>query len=1421
LKALILFIACSFSILTANAQDWLSGSSGNFVSEALDLATDASGNTVAIGYFSGQMNFNDDAVTSASSFSDIFLIKYDANGQTQWLQRFGGAQADRGHKVATDAAGNIYITGFFSGSMSMGSFNLTAAGSSRDIFTAKLTPAGAVTWARSDGGAGTDIPNAIAVDAAGNVILSGQFDGATTIAGVSFTSQTNPSTGAPGFDLFVAKFGPSGTPVWAKRGFSKQDDNSFALTTDASNNIYMTGQYPDTMTFLGQVYNNQVNNAGFVAKLTPAGDLSWFRKLGAAQTYANAIALNNAGELYITGNFLGTMIVVDNTGTFNLSNPYIKRIFLIKLASSTGNYIWGRAQGSNSDVSSRGLTIDPAQNVYIGGDFRCNFDQYRDSSDTGLWNTVGFRDIFVSKFSPGGTMLWNKQSGGRRDDLCYALANGGNDKPVTAGSYENTLHIPTNIYNLTNPSASPQNVVFNGEPGAFVPWSFYRMNGDISKNVFVGKVHDSTNPDLYYYMPGTPSGVPYDYIPPTLNPQQDTIEFCNTQYLFFDLNADAVVGPQYNFAWSGPNLDPNPYVYIAHTTEMVSVTLSSIDGCYTFEDSIYTIANPSPPLPLMTDDHDFNTASYPYNNIMLCVPDTAVVSYTNVCQGCELDILFFNSPFHEGTAPFEVYDAGDYVVRVTDGNGCTSASVFAVIHDSLIPYDSIVPWILLFEDPDFNDTVAVCEGETMHLLVTDSLTNPTPFFTVYDEPFLTENFISTDVDVMMNVGIHSASFVPQQSGWYTFTYYATIGYDNTCGTDTVKYQVVDSFYIQMNPNPVPQFTLVSDAPLCEGESGYLSISPVIAGATWTGPEILWESADHDSILVEEQGFYQYSGTVDNGTCSVDFAIGDYVLYKLAPPIVMFPEDGLICPNSTSTLTINQPGTYTWIGPDGSTVGTSQTLQVTEGGLYSAEYTDPEGCQFFLEQVQIDEYIIPYIDFSPINVICNQGSVELIPVYNGVAEVFWLPPITAQTNTVTVTQPGVYYAEVTQCGTTITDSVTIYESDFSAQIDASDVNVCVGGQVTLTAQSGQQAYEWNGDFGSNTLVVTEPGTYTVEIVDNLGCESSATVEIGQHPLPQTPSFADIDACQGDDLSLTDNSGLAVGWYADSTQNAITTGATWTLPNVPGDTVIYVAYDQQPCPFNFGTVIISVTDTVAQQVIDGDLTLCEGQELDLSVPYDPTYTYEWTFAGQTVSDTNFISGIVPPYSGTVSVSVTNSCSTETGSVAVLVVPELQLELNITNASVCQDETMTIQAVPDFDGMLYWQNGGDSLAANPLTVSYGQWEDSVFLVYGIDQYGCLSLPTSAILNFYDCNPVAPNVITSNGDGINDYFVIPNVELMPGNYLIVLNRWGAVVYETSDYNNTFDGMDQTDGVYFYRFYRKGRDSDVPAIHGFFHIYH
>jgi hypothetical protein len=135
------------------------GSTGN--DEAFAVAVDASGNVVVVGYFSGTVNFGSGNLVSNAGSNDIFVAKYNANGVPQWSQRFGSTSDDAAWAVAGDGSGNVFVTGYFSGTVNFGGVNLVSAGNF-DIFVAKYSANGAHQWSQRFGGTDIELGTGVA-----------------------------------------------------------------------------------------------------------------------------------------------------------------------------------------------------------------------------------------------------------------------------------------------------------------------------------------------------------------------------------------------------------------------------------------------------------------------------------------------------------------------------------------------------------------------------------------------------------------------------------------------------------------------------------------------------------------------------------------------------------------------------------------------------------------------------------------------------------------------------------------------------------------------------------------------------------------------------------------------------------------------------------------------------------------------------------------------------------------------------------------------------------------------------------------------------------------------------------------------------------------------------------------------------------
>ena len=111
---------------------------------AIGVAVDGSGNVYTTGYFTGTVDFGAGDVTSAGSL-DVFVTKLNSSGVHQWTTTLGGTGGDAGWGVAVDASGNVYTTGYFTGTVNFGAGNVTAGGAT-DGFVTKLNSSGCLLY---------------------------------------------------------------------------------------------------------------------------------------------------------------------------------------------------------------------------------------------------------------------------------------------------------------------------------------------------------------------------------------------------------------------------------------------------------------------------------------------------------------------------------------------------------------------------------------------------------------------------------------------------------------------------------------------------------------------------------------------------------------------------------------------------------------------------------------------------------------------------------------------------------------------------------------------------------------------------------------------------------------------------------------------------------------------------------------------------------------------------------------------------------------------------------------------------------------------------------------------------------------------------------------------------------------------------
>lgn len=392
--------------------------SGNYVERGYDIKTDAEGNIYLTGIYYQTLTIGNKSVTSTGS-SDIFLAKYDKNGNILWLKSYGNSVIDNNKGIELDADGNIYMIGPLNLTINFGNISLTSSGNS-DMFIVKFDTNGETLWAQKGGGVGSDKGKKVVVSASGEVYVAGEFQNTAFLGNTSITS-------AGGSDIFIAKYATDGTLQWVKSAGGTGNDYIESLAVDNSKNVYVTGNYLGTMSF----GNNSVTSAGdediFLAKYDPLSNTWAWAGTAGGTGYDNGtcIAINSSGRLIIAGVFENKAkfenSTIESTGE---GDVYIAEY------TTSGSTLWVRREGGKGAEYGVILGLDSNNNIYISGSF------YGLSCfGSTLLNNNGSSDIFIAKLNSYGVCQWAQKAGSEGSDDIFGMTVKANGEMFLTGAY--------------------------------------------------------------------------------------------------------------------------------------------------------------------------------------------------------------------------------------------------------------------------------------------------------------------------------------------------------------------------------------------------------------------------------------------------------------------------------------------------------------------------------------------------------------------------------------------------------------------------------------------------------------------------------------------------------------------------------------------------------------------------------------------------------------------------------------------------------------------------------------------------------------------------------------------------------------------------------------------------------------------------
>ncbi len=411
----ILFTCIQFNVQLADAQitEWAKKIGGPSDEVPYSVCTDFAGNILITGFFqSPTITIGTTILTNTTVCSncyDIFLAKYDDNGNVLWAKSAGGGGMDVPGSVATDDSGNIYLTGSFTGySITFDTTILFNHNSSReDIFVVKFDPNGNLVWAKAMGGSYDDKGFSISVDQNQYIYFCGQFSSNSVIFGLD--TLHNLGLGVQS-DLFISKYDLNGNEIWAKSTGGYWHDQANSITTDLAGNIFVTGFFwSDTIRFDNIIIVNTDAAQGsdiFLVKYSPDGNAIWAKIAGGAYTdEALSLVTDMNSNLLVTGYFRSINCTF---GSHVLNSHNLDRDIFIAKYDSSGLELWAKGAICHTDAVAHAISVDQFGNSYTVGEFA---DTIVFDSDT-IYNISQGKDIFIARYNTNGDVEWVKGIGG-------------------------------------------------------------------------------------------------------------------------------------------------------------------------------------------------------------------------------------------------------------------------------------------------------------------------------------------------------------------------------------------------------------------------------------------------------------------------------------------------------------------------------------------------------------------------------------------------------------------------------------------------------------------------------------------------------------------------------------------------------------------------------------------------------------------------------------------------------------------------------------------------------------------------------------------------------------------------------------------------------------------------------------------------
>ncbi|MFM6925688.1 MAG: T9SS type B sorting domain-containing protein [Ferruginibacter sp.] len=368
------------------------------------LTLDANGNIYVAGIFFGTTDFDPGPavynLVSAGN-EDIYISKFDNNGNFTWAKRFGGPTNDFCNAIKLDASGNIYFNGYFENTADFdpgpGVFNLVSAGGT-DIFVCRLNDTGNLTWAKRIGGPSSDATYDIELDAQGNVYSTGFYWATADFdPGPGEFNLTSPAFG----NGFILKLNANGDFIRVASLEGNSRVRSMTLKLDNTGHLYVAGHFDGAADFdpgTGTAFlNSPVDDDDiFIGKYDTDLTLVWIEQVeGPSFQKVFDIEVDAADNIYATGHYSGTADFDPGPAEHKLTAAGDPDVFVLKL-KPTGEFVWVAPATGSYFGTGNSIKVDKSNNIYVGGTYEGTKD-FDPGPDEVKRTSAGQSESFVEK----------------------------------------------------------------------------------------------------------------------------------------------------------------------------------------------------------------------------------------------------------------------------------------------------------------------------------------------------------------------------------------------------------------------------------------------------------------------------------------------------------------------------------------------------------------------------------------------------------------------------------------------------------------------------------------------------------------------------------------------------------------------------------------------------------------------------------------------------------------------------------------------------------------------------------------------------------------------------------------------------------------------------------------------------------------